>query len=217
MEDVSIWLILAPALVLSLCVHEYAHGRVASWLGDDTAREAGRLTLNPLAHADLTGSLLLPALCIAAGSPVIGWARPVPVDSRRFRRPVLDMAWVAFAGPASNLVLAGLAAALAGAMVRWLPDTTGTAWATTAALLFARVNLTLAFFNLLPLPPLDGFRIARVLLPERLGARLERIERQLGLALLAVLLLVPGALSVVSVPTRETFRWLLELVLPPSP
>lgn len=217
MNETWIWLIVGPALVLSLCVHEWAHARVADWLGDATAREMGRMTINPLAHADLFGSLLLPAMCVAAGTPVIGWARPVPVDARRLRHPIGGMAWVAAAGPAANLVLAALGTVIAGVIARTAGENADWAqWAVAGSLIFTRTNLTLAFFNLLPFPPLDGYRIARVLIPDSLGAKLERIERQLGLALLFVIMLVPGALSIVSVPARAVFRWLLELALPAS-
>lgn len=151
-------------VVLSLAVHEAAHGLVARWLGDPTATRQGRVSLNPLRHLDLQGSVIVPGLLLVSqwlaggqGGVIFGWAKPVPVDPRYFRNPFTGMALVAAAGPASNLLLA-LAAAqlLEGAALA------GFGWRDGPALLLAPViivNLALMIFNLIPLPPLDGSKM----------------------------------------------------------
>lgn len=151
-------------VVLSLAVHEAAHGLVARWLGDPTATRQGRVSLNPLRHLDLQGSVIVPLLLLVSqwaaggqGGMIFGWAKPVPVDPRQFRRPFRDMALVAAAGPVSNLLLA-LAAAqlLEAAALGGLGPRDG-----PVALLLAVivVNLSLMLFNLIPLPPLDGSKM----------------------------------------------------------
>ncbi len=163
--------ILFGCLVVAVILHEISHGVAALWLGDDTAKRAGRLTLNPISHIDPFGSLVLPALGALSGLPVIGYAKPVPVDPRRLRRPRRDMVFVSLAGPTSNFLLMAVAALVA----RWRFDQTrglGSAIdATTSDLLleivffFAIVNLLLGVFNLLPVPPLDGSALLERLLP----------------------------------------------------
>lgn len=163
--------ILFGCLVVAVILHEISHGVAALWLGDDTAKRAGRLTLNPLPHIDPFGSLVLPALGALSGLPVIGYAKPVPVDPRRLRRPRRDMVLVSLAGPMSNFCLMAGAALVA----RWMYDQGrglgGAIDATTSDLLleivffFAVVNLLLGVFNLLPVPPLDGSALLERLLP----------------------------------------------------
>lgn len=163
--------ILFGCLVVAIILHEISHGVVALWLGDDTAKRAGRLTLNPIPHIDPFGSLVLPAMGALSGLPVIGYAKPVPVDPRRLRRPRRDMVLVSLAGPGSNFLLMAGAALVA----RWMFDAGGglggTFDATTSDLLleivffFAIVNLLLGVFNLLPIPPLDGSALLERLLP----------------------------------------------------
>ncbi|MFO7591868.1 MAG: site-2 protease family protein, partial [Acidimicrobiia bacterium] len=154
--------ILFGCLVVAVILHEISHGVAALWLGDDTAKRAGRLTLNPVPHIDPFGSLVLPALGALSGLPVIGYAKPVPVDPRRLRHPRRDMVLVSLAGPCSNFLLMAGAALVA----RWMFDQGrglgGAIDATTSDVLleivffFAIVNLLLGLFNLLPVPPLDG-------------------------------------------------------------
>jgi Zn-dependent protease len=157
------------ALVVAVILHEIAHGVVALWFGDDTARRAGRLTLNPAPHIDPFGSIIMPAMGALAGVPVIGWAKPVPVDPSRLRNPRRDMLAVSLAGPATNLMLMVAAAIVARALYQ--PPAFG--FTTLAALpapvqlalIFAVVNLFLGLFNLVPIPPLDGAALLERVLP----------------------------------------------------
>ena len=191
-------LIIAPPLLLALTVHEYAHGLVAFRFGDPTARDAGRLTLNPLKHLDPLGT-------IAFFFIKFGWAKPVPVNPNYFRNPKKDMLWVALAGPASNLLLAMAFALLAKAMrlvATFLPYST-TAEAILLpvnAMLIAGVwiNLVLCVINLMPIPPLDGGRIVTGLLPDRLAVVYLQLERYGFIILLALAL--SGVLGKVVLP-----------------
>ncbi len=163
-------------LLFAVVVHEVAHGWVAWKLGDPTAKSLGRLTLNPLKHIDPVMTILLPALLIAGGSPVVfGGAKPVPFNPRYFRNPRKGMVLVAAAGPAVNFILAALFAGLLAV----LPTPTGFGGALFVTMLFSSVavNLVLALFNLIPVPPLDGGRIAVGLLPSALAIPLARLER----------------------------------------
>jgi Zn-dependent protease len=179
-------------LLLSVAIHEYAHGWTAYRLGDTTAKDAGRLTLNPIAHLDLFGSVILPLLLYLSGAPIFGWARPVPVDASRCTRVSPRMATVltAGAGPLSNTVLAALSAgllALVGAMGGG-PD-----WLMLFLRSMLALNLLLALFNLLPIPPLDGSRaVFAALPPSAVSARLAYARA--GPLLLVVACLVGGRL-----------------------
>jgi Zn-dependent protease len=180
--DPYIFLIL-PVIVLSVVVHECAHGWTALACGDPTAKEQGRLTLHPLPHLDPIGSVLLPALLLLLHSPfVLGWAKPIPVDRARLRHPVNDVVWVALAGPASNLLLALAFAALA----RLAPGEGTFAPLRDVALAGAVLNCALAMFNLIPLPPLDGSWVLTRFLKLRHTLELHRM-RWLGLVLIALL------------------------------
>lgn len=199
-------------LLFSLTVHEAAHAWAAGRLGDATARRLGRVSLNPLVHVDLVGTVLVPAVAIATGAPLIGWARPVPVHPAHLGRPRRDLMAVAAAGPASNLFLA-LAAALA---IRLAPP-----WPVAAgpiaiaeplgalAVATLEVNLLLAVFNLLPVPPLDGSAVVAGLLPGRLAARYERI-RPYGIVILYALVFT-GALERLIAPPYLLLARLLAL------
>jgi Zn-dependent protease len=145
--------------------HEFSHGLAAYFLGDPTAKERGRLTLNPFRHIDLWWTLVLPFALLAAGLPAIGMAKPVPVDFGRLRRPKRDMIWVALAGPGANLLLASLLAA-------WFHQT---GW--PFLLLAVYFNAGLAVFNLIPIPPLDGSKILIGLLPGRWAYEFARLEK----------------------------------------
>ena len=169
--------VLVP-MILSLSVHEWAHAWVAYRLGDPTAKEQGRLTLNPLSNMDLVGTLILPALLIISGGLFFGWAKPVPVDARRFHpgiHPRTGMLWTAAAGPLSNLLLALLMGGILAlsANADW---TAGAMGDFIQIMLF--LNVILAVFNLLPVPPLDGSRVLAGILPKKSAAALERLERQ---------------------------------------
>jgi Zn-dependent protease len=164
----SLELLYFVGLVVAVILHEVAHGVVALWFGDDTARRAGRLTLNPVPHIDPFGSILLPALGAIAQIPVLAFAKPVPVDPSRLRNPRRDMLTVSLAGPAMNLLLMLAAAVVAralasdvGPVVRILD----LPLAVQIALVFAVVNLFLGLFNLLPIPPLDGSALLERVLP----------------------------------------------------
>ena len=183
----STWVV---PLVVAITFHEAAHGFVARRLGDDTAAKLGRVTLNPLRHIDLFGTILVPAMLLLARSPfVFGYARPVPVTFAALRHPRRDMALVAAAGPAMNLVLAVIAA-LAFHLTAYLPQG-GAFWLAVNLANALKVNVVLAVFNLLPLPPLDGGRIAVAVLPRFLASPLARLEPYGMLILIALLLVLP--------------------------
>ncbi|WP_395812874.1 site-2 protease family protein [Archangium minus] len=179
-------------LVLSLSVHEFAHAWSARLLGDDTAERMGRLTLNPLAHIHPIGTLLLPLL----GIP-FGWARPVPVDATRFRRDIpMRTGWMitAAAGPLSNLFLAAVSALAFGLTMRWAPDFLLANPGLRSLLgIMVVINVVLALFNLLPVPPLDGSRVVEGLLPQRLLGAWQRVLA-LGPVLLIGILFFGGRL-----------------------
>ena len=202
-------------LVFSLTVHESAHAWAADRLGDPTARLLGRVSLNPAVHVDPVGTLLFPLVGMVTGAPLIGWAKPVPVSTWRFERPRRDYLMVAAAGPLSNLALAFVAAVATRSLVG-LGGMIGTR-AAGAALIAPltsltwsalQVNVLLAIFNLLPIPPLDGSSVLAGVLPERLAAGLDRI-RPYGFLLLYALLLSGGFGLVVGVPYRFVMSWLL--------
>jgi Zn-dependent protease len=160
------------ALVAAIILHEISHGVVALFFGDDTARRAGRLTLNPLPHIDPFGSIILPAMGALAGVPVIGWAKPVPVNPNRLRNQRRDMLFVSLAGPATNLLLMFGAALVARSLYN-PSQFGGTIYLTQLplpveiALVFAVVNLFLGLFNLVPIPPLDGAALLERVLPRQ--------------------------------------------------
>lgn len=192
------------AVLLAVSFHELAHGWAARRLGDDTAYRAGRMTLNPMRHVDPIGTLLVPGVLLAAKSPFLfGWAKPVPVDWRRLRRPRRDMALVALAGPGANLLMLAGWVLLAGTLDLepgdLLPGTSDAA-SPLLYLIGAGIiaNTILMTVNLLPIPPLDGGRVAAALLPPALGERYGRLE-PFGL-LIVVLLLATGLLGVLLQP-----------------
>ncbi|PIV39574.1 MAG: site-2 protease family protein [Candidatus Omnitrophica bacterium CG02_land_8_20_14_3_00__42_8] len=166
-------------LLLSLCIfffaviiHEYAHGWVAWKMGDSTARFMGRLTLNPLAHIDPLGTILLPLILIITHSPVLfGWAKPVPVDFFNLNNPKRDMIWVGLAGPMANIIFA-----IALSLLLKIPFLMASHLAVSVITVSIMANLVLAVFNILPIPPLDGSRIMMGILPYNLGAEYAKIE-----------------------------------------
>jgi Zn-dependent protease len=178
--EISVWTI--PVL-LAITLHEAAHGFVAWRLGDDTAYRQGRVTVNPLRHIDPFGTVLLPAmlLFVSGGRIMFGFAKPVPVNFMRLRQPRRDMVWVAAAGPGANLAMALIAAALFH-VVPALPEEFGS-WVLQNLNNAIWINVLLAVFNMLPIPPLDGGRVAVGLLPLPLARALQRAER-LGFAII---------------------------------
>jgi Zn-dependent protease len=183
----STWVI--PVL-LAITLHEAAHAFVARFLGDDTASKLGRVSLNPFKHIDPVGTILLPGLLLLARSPFLfGYAKPVPVKFAALRNPRRDMVWVAAAGPAMNIALASIAA-LGFHLVGFLPADSAN-WVAENLKNTLIINVVLAIFNLFPLPPLDGGRIAVGLLPDALAIPLARMERHGMLILIALLIVLP--------------------------
>ncbi len=200
----SVWIL---PLVLAITLHEAAHGYVALRFGDDTALMAGRVTLNPLKHVDLWGTIIIPGLLIFARAPFLfGYAKPVPVDFGRLGNPRRDMIWVAGAGPAMNLFLAVISALLIHG-VGVLPAP-ALGWVADNLINSLRINVLLAVFNLLPLPPLDGGRIAVGLLPDSLARPLSRVEPFGFFILIGALFLLPYLGGMLGVELN-IFRWLV--------
>jgi Zn-dependent protease len=178
-------------VVVAVTFHEAAHGFVAYRLGDDTARQAGRVTFNPLKHIDLFGTIILPALLLlsSSGRFMFGYAKPVPVNFRRLNHPRQDMVWVAVAGPATNVLLA-IASSLLFYGVDLMPPSPAR-WLAANLVNSIQFNALICVFNMLPLPPLDGGRVAVGLLPDALALPLARLERYGMLILLLFLFIVP--------------------------
>ena len=214
--QVSTWLL---PLLIAITFHEAAHGFVARSLGDDTASKLGRVTLNPIKHIDLFGTILLPAVLLLSHAPFLfGYAKPVPVNFRGLRNPRLDMVWVAAAGPATNILLATLAA-LAFHLIGYAPASAAQ-WIADNLKNALIINIVLAVFNMLPLPPLDGGRIAVGLLPDFLAFPLARLERYGMLILIGILILLPMLgrqlgldLDFISEILRVSTSFILRLIL----
>ncbi len=191
-------------LLISLTIHEAAHAWTADRLGDRTARLLGRVSLNPLVHIDVIGTVILPLIAIVSNLPLIGWAKPVPVDTRNLRHPRRDFMVVAAAGPISNLLQAFVAAIL----LRAVSGEGVPAGLLGVFYLAIQINLLLAFFNLIPVPPLDGGNVLLGLLPPRVAASYAQL-RQYGFLVLYALMLTGVASAIVVPPTRLLMRILL--------
>ena len=202
---ISTWIL---PIVLAVTLHEASHGWVAWKLGDDTAYAAGRVTFNPLKHIDPFGTILLPALLLFAtgGRMSFGYAKPVPVNFWALAKPRRDMVLVALAGPGSNLILAIVSAALFH-IIDWVPREVQP-WLAANLTMSILFNLILCIFNMIPIPPLDGGRIAVGILPPSLGQPLARLERTGFAIILGALFLLPWLGNYVGVDLN-IFMWIV--------
>lgn len=184
-------IIYAIPVIFAITVHEVAHGWMASKLGDQTARMAGRLTLNPIKHIDPIGTILVPLVLLLTSSPIIlGAAKPVPVNWRNLRRPRLDMAWVALAGPGVNLIMMALWVLLAKIIIEAdMGNYSYSLPVIAMAMIGIEINIVLMVLNMVPIPPLDGSRVMSALLPPRMAMHYNRLESY-GLIVFVVLLFV---------------------------
>jgi Zn-dependent protease len=212
----SVWVL---PLLFAITFHEAAHGFAAHRLGDETAWKLGRVSFNPLRHIDPFGTILLPAMLLLSHSPFLfGYAKPVPVNFRNLRNPRLDMVWVALAGPVTNILLA-LAAALAFHALPLAPANSAQ-WIADNLKNTLVINVVLAVFNMMPIPPLDGGRVAVGLLPNFLAHPLSRLEPFGMLILIGFLILLPLAgsqfglnLDVISTILRTATSYVIGLIL----
>jgi len=201
------WII---ALLVTISIHEFAHALAADKLGDPTPQIDGRLTLNPLAHLDPVGTILLPLLLLITGSPIIfGWGKPVPIDSFNFRNPRRDMAITSLAGPASNFVFAIILSVflrLTGAFqIEILFNLT---------IFSIIVSVAIGLFNLIPIPPLDGSKILLALVSPNTAYKIEKTFSQYGLILLAFLIFPFFGFSIIGIILNPIFQFILNILLP---
>lgn len=201
-QRIVVWIL---PVIFAITVHEVAHGWVAKKLGDNTASRLGRLTVNPIKHIDLVGTIIIPGLLlISSAGFIFGWAKPVPIDPRNFKKPRRDMALVAVAGPVSNILMAiawaivvkvGVDLSLEGVSLPLI----------LAGMAGIQINLVLALINLIPIPPLDGSRIVTGLLPNRLAWQYNKLE-QYGFYLLIALMWSGGLSYILGGPLNYMFR-----------
>ena len=208
LDTLTLALILIPCLIIAIVFPQVAHGWTALALGDTTARDKGRLTLNPIKHVDPIGTLIVPGALALMGGPVFGWAKPVPVNQRRLDNPRYGMMAVAAAGPGTNILLALIGAVVfgiaAGMLANWgasVPE-----WMMTAFGAFILINAFLALFNLLPIPPFDGSHIVGGLMPRRWAHHWQKLQA-MGMLLLVILIAATWAFP--------DARWIENTILPP--
>lgn len=198
-EIMSRVLVYFAPFLFALCFHEYAHGWMARRKGDRTAEIMGRLTLNPTAHADIIGTIVLPIMALAFQMPFFGWAKPVPVNERNFKNPRKDMFWVALAGPLSNILLAAIATVILVILMRLEPGGGGRLEGAKEILkVFMMINLFLAVFNMIPLHPLDGGKVLARFLPHSWNDFLEANQQMTSLILIG--LMVTGLFRYLAIP-----------------
>lgn len=209
LETVTIWVL---PVIFAITLHEAAHGWVANKLGDPTARVLGRITANPLKHIDLIGTVVVPLVLVTLGGFVFGWAKPVPVDARNFKKPVQHMAIVAAAGPVSNLLMACFWALIMAFAINWLePDQ----WLKRPLAMMAQagvfINVVLMALNLLPLLPLDGGRVVAGFLSPQAAIKFMKIE-PFGLIIL-LLLLFSGILGKILSPVIDQIQTIIYSII----
>lgn len=204
--DISSTLLAFGIVLASLTVHEAAHAWVADRRGDPTARMLGRVSLNPWVHIDIIGTIALPLIAMFSGFPILGWAKPVPVNISQLRHPKRDFMTVAAAGPASNLVMAFIAAMVFRAVTS--DDTVTLSGLQMVLLMAVRINVLLAVFNMLPIPPLDGGNVLAGLLPDSMGGVINSL-RQFGFLILYALMFSGILWQLVDPPSDLILRLLL--------
>ncbi len=207
--------VLFGVAIVSIILHEVSHGVVARWFGDDTAQRAGRITLNPLRHIDPFGTIILPAILALSGLAVFGYARPVPIDPSRMRHPRNDAVAVRLAGPATNVLLAAMAGLwlrqqhagpVVDLVVRGFLGLNSLPWHLRIPIAFGIVNVVLAVFNLIPMPPLDGSSVVERLLPKSWQRGWDFLRTYGILIVIGVVLLRPGLLSALFNPALHLWQ-----------
>lgn len=200
--------LIIPSVLIGIIAHEFMHGWVAYLCGDRTAKEMGRLTLNPIAHLDLMWSIIIPLILAISGAPIFAMAKPVPINPANFRHPKRDLAYVGIAGPLTNIGLAALVGF--GSRLLWgdLNE-----FMQAFVVVFMMINLILALFNLIPIPPLDGSRVVEAFLPPQFMASFYRFERYGIFILFLIIIFFPGVFWGILLPI---ISYLMETILPGS-
>jgi Zn-dependent protease len=214
--NIATWLV---PLAIAIVFHEVAHGWVAKLFGDPTASELGRLSLNPIRHVDPVGTVILPMILAVTGAPIFGWAKPVPINPFRLRNPRWHMVLVAAAGPLSNILLAVLTALGIGVLLSVAGQSVGggaAQFVMTNLTNFMAINLFLAVFNLIPIPPFDGSKMLAGFLPDGLRERFQGLDRYALLFMIGLLFILPMVApqaDVIGKLINPPVRWLFEHII----